>query len=255
MYDAQLGTFHTIDPMSDFNHSTYQYVSNNPIIRIDPNGMDDFQFDDMDGRKHHWWERDQFRPWMELHGLTYPNSHKPNYSSITDPDEIHDFLEENVAYSEEHAPSDKRTPSPQGNGKIDISTSNSPFNEVLSFIKRLPHDNSFRGKYVGDYFEKTTVPSGTWNYGFNRSDNTVMVHGINVWFSISFDQHNQLTAVVGGQPIKSPNGVMVYQITAYGTRDENLTGAIKPEIFTIRTYNKDLYNSMMNYLKGKSDKY
>jgi len=42
-YDAVIGRWHSIDPMAEsyYAWSTYQYVRNNPIIRIDPNGMND----------------------------------------------------------------------------------------------------------------------------------------------------------------------------------------------------------------------
>ncbi|MCB8994969.1 MAG: RHS repeat-associated core domain-containing protein [Bacteroidales bacterium] len=52
-YDPQIGRWHTMDPASEtyYSWSTYQYVRNNPINRIDPNGMNDYGYTiDNDGR-------------------------------------------------------------------------------------------------------------------------------------------------------------------------------------------------------------
>ena len=42
MYDAQLGRFHTIDNSSEnyYSQTPYNYVGNNPIKRVDPDGND-----------------------------------------------------------------------------------------------------------------------------------------------------------------------------------------------------------------------
>ena len=44
MYDPQIGRWMTVDPLAEKyeSWSVYQYVRNNPILRLDPNGMDDY---------------------------------------------------------------------------------------------------------------------------------------------------------------------------------------------------------------------
>ena len=41
MYDAALGRWHAVDPMSEkyYGVSPYLYCANNPILLVDPNGM------------------------------------------------------------------------------------------------------------------------------------------------------------------------------------------------------------------------
>jgi RHS repeat-associated protein len=50
-YDPELARFHTIDPMAHLRESLtpYNFVSNNPIIRIDPTGALDGDYYDTDG--------------------------------------------------------------------------------------------------------------------------------------------------------------------------------------------------------------
>ena len=53
-YDAVLGRWHSVDPAAElyYSWSTYQYVRNNPILRIDPNGMwDDDYYSSLNGKK------------------------------------------------------------------------------------------------------------------------------------------------------------------------------------------------------------
>lgn len=51
-YDAQIGRFHQLDPLSDFNSSwsPYSYVQNNPIIFNDPEGLDTTRTTVKDGK-------------------------------------------------------------------------------------------------------------------------------------------------------------------------------------------------------------
>jgi len=53
-YDPELGRWHVVDPMVEkyFSFSPYEYVGGNPIIRIDPNGMDWDVTKDENGNTH-----------------------------------------------------------------------------------------------------------------------------------------------------------------------------------------------------------
>lgn len=52
MYDSELGRWFVQDPLADqrFNVSLYNYCQNNPVMRIDPNGMLDDEYFDKYGR-------------------------------------------------------------------------------------------------------------------------------------------------------------------------------------------------------------
>ena len=52
MYDPAIGRWHCIDPLAEMysSYSTYGYVRNNPIRRIDPNGMCDSNYDEFNQR-------------------------------------------------------------------------------------------------------------------------------------------------------------------------------------------------------------
>lgn len=53
-YDMTLSRWHSMDPLSEkyYSKSPYMYCSGNPVNRIDPDGMDDYRYDDKSGTFH-----------------------------------------------------------------------------------------------------------------------------------------------------------------------------------------------------------
>jgi len=52
MYDAVLGRWHGVDPLAErrIEWTTYAYCLNNPILRLDPNGLTDYTFNKRTGQ-------------------------------------------------------------------------------------------------------------------------------------------------------------------------------------------------------------
>ncbi|RLD37268.1 MAG: hypothetical protein DRI74_07190 [Bacteroidetes bacterium] len=73
-YDAALGRWHCVDPLAEVYSyvSPYIYVMNNPILMVDPNGMDWYKYSDAQGNEHYRYQ-DGDSPDVEIDGNTYSN--------------------------------------------------------------------------------------------------------------------------------------------------------------------------------------
>ncbi len=68
-YDPQIARWTTMDPKAEkyYSSSPYDFVDNDPISRIDPTGMDWFNYQDKDDKEKSW-------HWVEGHKATYTNA-------------------------------------------------------------------------------------------------------------------------------------------------------------------------------------
>ena len=83
---------------------------------------------------------------------------------------------------------------------------------------------------MDDYIEKSIVKGGTWNYGFNRSDNPLVVIGHDELLTIQFDKQSQLTGILKKRVLNGSKGVKQYRIIAIGTTVSNFGGAFNPKL-------------------------
>ena len=76
--------------------------------------------------------------------------------------------------------------------KIDLDSSKEPYIEIIDFLIELTSSDGPRG-YVGDFFVRTNIKGGSWTYGYNRSDNPLVVNGQKVMLYIRFCDESKLT--------------------------------------------------------------
>ena len=64
-YDPQIGRWHAQDPHAEnyLNWTPYNYVANNPLLLIDPNGMDWFYYkvEGDDDARYHWHDGSEYK--------------------------------------------------------------------------------------------------------------------------------------------------------------------------------------------------
>ncbi len=78
-YDPQLGRFHTLDTLAKKRYwiSPYNYVQNNPINRLDPNGALDDWVKNKESDKYNWMD-DVSSAKDTPEGYTY--EYRPSYN-------------------------------------------------------------------------------------------------------------------------------------------------------------------------------